>query len=781
MRKFVLALFVVSALMAGAQGFVSPKAKLVKQIYEKQMAKARTRGEMVSDQMRGGFFVTCEQDADVRSVADTLKAKGAGIRIVKGRQIVCDIPFTKLDDLAATKGVARVDVGPRVSKKTDNTRRVTQAVEANAGAAPLPQAYTGKGVIVGIMDQGFDMTHPMFKDQDGNLRIKGFYMPGNTDFGGDSVRIDGRTLTGSYYYKPEDLLDTLKVKDWNDETHGTHCVSVAAGSVMDDVKGISGEPLGGIATEADILICELGYDDQHYEYIWNGGYDMVAFNIAESIDFMKDQAKQQGKPLVVSLSQNSHSGWHNGTSNMATLLGDYCKDDDLVLMLCTGNEGGDMIYVNQTLSAGDTLHLGQFPLFDGSGSTFCPILTDKCVKLELSIYDVETQKVLYTMPLALKSDDETRQEMYFELPLDDEINYSLKELTMYKHMKDYIKEGTVAAFCYKTYDYDQNGKTFDYTLVEFFHSGIVWNEAALDGEGFSKLAFMIHLIPTTDTELHAWGEYYDLFYSVNQRMTEYGTSDISIGDWNTSGEPVSVGAWTANSHVEYANGEMMDTDEEVGAVSWFSSYGTDLAGHQHPDVCAPGSNIAAALSSFYPETEEYPVYMRKAYTDQFVGQTSPRDYAWGWKSGTSMSAPVAAGVVALWMQAAADLGKTLDCEDVKDIIAHSSDMDEFTDKQRERFGCGKINAYKGLLYVLGLETAIQGLSKHQPENVTFHVSVDVLYADGAEDGTAVTLYNLSGVPVRQTTVEGGTVSLAGLKQGVYAVQLGKLGSTLIRK
>jgi hypothetical protein len=146
-----------------------------------------------------------------------------------------------------------------------------------------------------------------------------------------------------------------------------------------------------------------------------------------------------------------------------------------------------------------------------------------------------------------------------------------------------------------------------------------------------------------------------------------------------------------------------------------------------------------------------------------------------------MSAPVAAGVVALWMQAAADLGKTLDCEDVKDIIAHSSDTDEFTDKQRERFGCGKINAYKGLLYVLGLETAIQGLSKHQPENVTFRVNGDALYADGAEDGTAVTLYNLSGVPVRQTTVKGGTVSLAGLKQGVYAVQLGKLGSTLIRK
>ena len=44
-----------------------------------------------------------------------------------------------------------------------------------------------------------------------------------------------------------------------------------------------------------------------------------------------------------------------------------------------------------------------------------------------------------------------------------------------------------------------------------------------------------------------------------------------------------------------------------------------------------------------------------------------------------------------------------------------------------------------------------------------------------------TIYNLQGVPVKQTTVQGGAISLEGLQQGVYAVQLGKLGSTLIRK
>ena len=114
------------------------------------------------------------------------------------------------------------------------------------------------------------------------------------------------------------------------------------------------------------------------------------------------------------------------------------------------------------------------------------------------------------------------------------------------------------------------------------------------------------------------------------------------------------------------------------------------------------------------------------------------------------------------------------------IIQHSSDTDEGTAKAPHRFGAGKINAYKGLLYVLDLSTGIEGLSQQQPEGINFRVENGQLIAEGAEDGTTVTLYNLSGTIVSQTTVQAGSVSLDGLQKGVYAVQLGKLGSTLIR-
>ena len=101
-------------------------------------------------------------------------------------------------------------------------------------------------------------------------------------------------------------------------------------------------------------------------------------------------------------------------------------------------------------------------------------------------------------------------------------------------------------------------------------------------------------------------------------------------------------------------------------------------------------------------------------------------------------------------------------------------------KQQIRAGHGKLNAYKGILYVLGLPTAISELSQHQPQGMTFRIADGRLYAEGAEDGTAVTLYNLSGTIVRQSQVAGGAVSLDGLQPGVYAVQIGRLGSTLIR-
>ena len=778
MRQFLLAILLPFALTAFAQGFISPQAKIAKKQYEQKVKKARTRGEAVEENARMKLIVTCAKDANAREVANATKEIGAKVRMVKGDVIVLDIPYSKLEALAGVKGVRIVNMPQVMKKKTDVNRQVTQAEEVNDGSAPqLPQAYTGKDVIVGIIDSGFDLTHPMFKDKDGNLRIKGYYEPGSTTLGGDTVFItynNGQkdTLSGSAYYKPEELLDTLKVKD-TAGSHGSHCISIAAGSIFSDIKGTAGKAVGGIAPEADILIC----NDSKSE---SGN---TAWDFMESLYFLESEAIKAEKPLVVSVSKNSHWGWHDGKSDMARIIDHFCTMDSVVIMLCSSNEGDAEIYLNEKVKAKETLQLIPYTYYTDN-YLWAGMKTDKNVKMKIGIANLSEDKEYYRMPITFNSVKETKygQGIFFDFDDENQDIGTEEEVAAKKEFMKYLRGGQVMIFCYQNYALDQEDNAYPYTEVFVSMKGTEWIENLNPNNDPIFWGFNLYLEPQEDTELHAWGDVGMYVHAVRPDGKKVrGSGKLSVGDFNTSGKQVSVGAWCANDKIKYEGTDIQETGETLGGIAFFSSYGTDLAGHKHPDVCAPGTNVVAAYNGFDPDVESWTIYQRKAYDGQFIGQTKSRDYFWGTNSGTSMSTPAAAGVVALWLQAAKDMGKKLTCEDIKDIIAHSSDNDDNTKRSRSRFGSGKINAYKGLLYVLGIETSIPTLSKEQPRNVSFRVAGDNVYADGAEDGTHVAIYNLKGVLVRETSVEGGTISTAGLAKGVYALQLGRLGSTLIRK
>jgi len=789
MRRLLLATLLMGALTAGAQGLVTPRAKAAKQQAAIAAQKAGTRGEA---EKLGRFFVNCKAGADARQVAEELRAKGARIRGVVGNLVLMEASYSKLETLAAVKGVMKIDLGPRVSRQTDITRSVTQAADAISGKGEkLPQAYTGKDVMVGVIDAGFDPTHPMLKDKDGNLRVKGYYAPGLTIPGGEQVIIGADTLTGSALTKADDMLDTLKVKQLGD-SHGTHCITIAAGSTMSDVKGVSGQPLGGMAPEADLLIATWGEDEDFYNYINENRIDGTALEIAECLTYMGNEAKKAKKPLVVSLSYNSFDGWHDGNSNMARTLGYYAKDANIPIMLCTANSGGESMctYLNMKTKAKDTLNV-----YAGYGGyVWGGMKTTKNVKFQVSIASGIDGHVYYTAPFSYNSDPDVGKHgegIWFNVGEDaDNSHLDDSDKKVADGMNEYIESGSaVQLWCYQNVALDKDDKEYTYTELYMAFPDLAFkkisNDRSSDGsEDF--LVFKVSMITTEDTELYAWGDNgceYFLYGQKNSGKITKGKSSISVGDWNTSGEPVSIGAWAANNKYK-GLGEKDYTereDEVVGDYAFFSSYGTDLAGHKHPDVCTPGRDIAAGINSFDTTIPDDVILEKKAYSDQFKGQKEAREYSYAFMSGTSMATPAAAGIVALWLQAAADKGKTLSNADIKDIIKNSSDTDEYTKKASSRFGAGKMNAYKGLLYVLGIDTSIPTLSKEQPSNVSFRVSGDIVYTDGAEDGVEVTVYNLQGVAVRQTTVQGGAISLEGLPKGVYAVQLGKLGSTLIRK
>lgn len=775
MRKALLASLLCGALTMSAQGVLSPKAHLKKARLEKQLSRTRTAGQEA--QQTASFVITCEVDASPATVANALREQGAKIRALFGDQLTVEIPVSQLDAISQTEGIALIDITAKGHPKTDVTRQVTQADEAQAGLQ-LPQAYTGKGVSIAIIDAGYDVTHPMFKDADGNLRIKSLYFPDWDDLQGEKITTtvyDQRgkatevELAGSVITDPDIILDTLLVKD-DDGSHGTHVASIAAGSIMSDVKGISDHPLGGIAPEADILLTTSGNDFTH------------------TLAYLDYYQKKSGQPLVTSISLNSQDGFHDGTSPAARILGNYCKQGH-PLTLCASNEGSNAVYLTQKVKAGDTLRVALIPDYEDA-VCYGYMKTRKKVKMQVGLFniDYETGKyeVVYRLPYTFESDSKNSEDQgfEFELPLTEEqieaYFPTVKDKNVYKQFVKWFNAGDFYNYIYQGSGLDANNERFAYTEI---FSGIFspeWTAVDEDYNG-SLTGFCLYLIPEEDTEFVGWGDYSGslAMLSEDNKLTP-GTNEMSIGDWNTSGEPISIGAWSATNKVKY-DGEKARENKNtvVGDYAYFSSFGTDRAGHKYPDACTPGIFINAAYNSF--DAAGNSLYLaKKEYENQFKGQTSPFAYYYGQMSGTSMATPVAAGIVALWLQAAGDKGRTMTNADLKDVIVHSCDTDEFTDAAPQRFGNGKMNAYKGLLYILDL-TGIEGLSTVQPAGITFRVIGDQVIADGAAEATPVSIYSLQGALVGQTSVQGGTISLAGLPQGVYALQLGKLGSTLVRK
>ena len=112
--------------------------------------------------------------------------------------------------------------------------------------------------------------------------------------------------------------------------------------------------------------------------------------------------------------------------------------------------------------------------------------------------------------------------------------------------------------------------------------------------------------------------------------------------------------------------------------------------------------------------------------------------------------------VALWLQAK----PTLTREEVITTLSY-----------------GEVDAYAGLLDILGVTTAIPTLSQ-KLAGVTLQGRT--LCIEGITEPTTVNIYTLNGQKVFSTQTADGRINLPSLPAAVYAVQCGTLGSSLIR-
>ena len=154
---------------------------------------------------------------------------------------IADIPVGQLTAMANDERVGRIEnhLGGKVLMDVAPQWINTPAIYEDTR---LPYAFTGKGVMVGIIDCGLEVTHPNFYNADGTaLRVTRFL----DQFASDDESYGQPGNLGREYTTETAIKGKGYASDSYQQFHGTHCLGIAAGSGHTT-------PYRGVAYEAEL-------------------------------------------------------------------------------------------------------------------------------------------------------------------------------------------------------------------------------------------------------------------------------------------------------------------------------------------------------------------------------------------------------------------------------------------------------------------------------------------------------------------------------------------------
>lgn len=647
---------------------------------------------------------------------------------------IASIPLNRLSDLSLNRQVQRIEAGERHNALMDTTYIINKVEPVYQGTG-LPQAYTGKGVIVGVEDIGFDLTHPNFYDASmENYRIKRFWDQLSVD------TLDSELYVGADYTTQEEILRYAHSRDGLTQGHGTHTLGIAAGSGFDT-------PFRGIAYESDIcLVSNAVTDDKEYidsvnYYKYTSATDALGFK------YILDYAESQGKPCVVSFSEGSHQDFSGDDQLLYEVL-EQMVGPGKIIVASAGNEGGLNSYFHKSP---EQVSEGTF-LNRYDKTFFFRVIADKPMSLRFISYKSATR----ADTLMISSDQ------IFSAP--DSLLKDTTDLLNKQHIFE------IGAY---PFSFDESRTVYEVGIKSkerFGYAGYFFS-VEIVGEGVEADFY------TGTGSIGAKKEY-------NAALTE-GERTHCVYSPGTAPAVICVGASAYRTGIINHKGNYINSNRgQNGEVADYSSVGPTVDGRIKPDVLANGTNVVSSYSSFY--REEHPTSDGWDITySTFQG----RSYPWRIDIGTSMSTPVVSGIIALWLQARPDLTP----EEIKDVIAQTSIRHDPTlDYPNNSYGWGEIDAYRGLLYLLGL-SGIKEITSEQPRKVQVVLQDDCMrlcFYEPLRQPLDVALYGVGGSLVARHHLNSGTteqqVGIGGLPTGVYAVQLhsqqpGITGSFLIRK
>lgn len=544
---------------------------------------------------------------------------------------------------------------PIIRPDLDIARKTTRTDSVHAGYV-LPQGYSGKGVILGVMDFGFDYNHPTFYDTLGTkYRISRVW----------EMETKGGPAPAGYSYGKE-ITDTNLIKaqitDNSEQIHGSGVAGLSSGS------GFGSPTPGkfkGIAYESEMVFVGVRRDSIGGQWLTGGFSDFI-----DGVAYMINYAQSVGKPIVVNISWGSHSGPHDGTS-LVNQAFDTLSGPGKIIVMSAGNDGDANIHLEKTFAATDT-----------AINTFLQFTTTPIKRTWIDIWG-DSSKTFCT------------------------------EVSLYSG--GVVKGQTTGRICidnttHNGYLISANG--VDTCFVQTITSASEYNHKPrvtlnIYQKGTDSVCVSVY---GNDGKINMWNEYY--YYGYQYRYACYftnykqpwattGNTNITVSDMGAAHSTILVGAYNSKMNFTDINGipRSYGSSSLAGTYCGFTSRGPYVDGRVSPDISAPGSTIATACNSAdtnYSETGASKSNVVSKYTDPITG----KNYYYVEFRGTSASSPVAAGIIALLLQ----ISHTLTPNEVRSLLAETAIKDFYTGAiiapGSNIWGQGKINAYGAVRKIL---------------------------------------------------------------------------------
>ena len=493
--------------------------------------------------------------------------------------------------------------------------------------------YTGEGVLLCIIDTGIDWKHPDFRGELDQTQSRIVYIWDQTATDNVSTQTPAERHGGGFSsltYGVE--YSKLQIED---EIDGT-----PAGFVLEaDING-HGTHVAGIAAGNGKGLTDLKYKGiapkADILFVKAGDGSFTTANIINALSYAGLLADELNKPLVVNLSIGGHANAHDGTSAQDVAVNTLSGNKKAVV-ISAGNDGSNNIHFteNITPSSVSTINftVSPYTIRSGSGNDY--------LGFDIWLNSSAPVSVEITSPNNFTASQNNNSDGTTE-----------------------TNDGSI--YVYNSDDPDNNDRRI-YVYIN--------DNNALYTPAQGTWAIKITNNTANSYSCHGW------LFTKSMSVTGFnGNSTYTVGSPGVASDAITVGSyaykwsWMSSNNSFWSGGSTYGIDK----ISSFSSIGPRRDEVQKPDITALGQYIVSATSSSFTPSADAIVVNGLYHKNQ----------------GTSMSAPVVTGSVALLFQQNPNYSDT----DIKSLLTSYSNTDSETGVvPNHTWGYGKLNIFKSLI------------------------------------------------------------------------------------